>query len=118
MKPLLRRAMLDSDNYVVELEYLDSKGNRTRRTVSPIRFVGNYRFLGLCLCREEPRQFQLSRCTNVRLVPASEVIMPMPMVELPADAEATEHGPATQSLAPIASGTFPAGTNSMSECLV
>lgn len=79
MKNLLQRAMFDSENYVVEMVYSDSKGNRTRRNVSPIRFVGKDRFLGLCLCREEPRQFYLSRCEEVRLVPATDVIMPMPM---------------------------------------
>ena len=79
MKSTLRRAMLDSDNYVIEMDYADASGQRTHRVVSPIRFVGNHRFLGLCLCREEPRQFHLSRCENVRLLPASEVLMPMPM---------------------------------------
>jgi len=79
MNNLLQRAMFDSETYVLELVYSDSKGNRTRRIVSPIRFVGSDRFLGLCLCREEPRQFYLSRCEDLRLIPAAEVIMPMPM---------------------------------------
>ncbi|MCD0460798.1 WYL domain-containing protein [Roseiconus lacunae] len=79
MKEILRRAMIDSETFVVELEYADAKGNRTRRVVSPIRFVGNDRVLALCLCREEPRQFYLSRCSNLRLIPAAEVIMPVPM---------------------------------------
>jgi predicted DNA-binding transcriptional regulator YafY len=84
MKAILRRAMMDSDTFVVEMTYLDSKGNRTRRIVSPIRFVGRDRFLALCLCREEPRQFYLSRCDDVRLIPAAEVIMPMPLEPVPA----------------------------------
>ena len=79
MKTTLRRAMQDSDNYVIEMDYADADGNRTHRVVSPIRFVGGQRFLGLCLCREEPRQFQLSRCENIRLLPAAEVLMPVPM---------------------------------------
>lgn len=79
---LLRIAMLDSDTWVVEMEYADSKGKRTRRTISPIRFAAPNRILGLCLCREEPRQFHLSRCENFRLIPADEVIMPVAMVEL------------------------------------
>ncbi len=79
MKNTLRRAMQDSDNYVIEMDYCDASGQRTRRVVSPIRFVGNYRFLGLCLCREAPRQFQLSRCENIRLLPASDVLMPLPI---------------------------------------
>ena len=79
MKNTLRRAMQDSDNYVIEMDYCDASGQRTRRVVSPIRFVGNYRFLGLCLCREAPRQFQLSRCENIRLLPASDVLMTLPI---------------------------------------
>ena len=81
MKSTLRRAMQDSDRYVIEMTYVDSKGNRTRRVVSPIRFVGGVRFLGLCLCREEPRQFYLDRCEDVKLIPATAVLMPMPMQE-------------------------------------
>ena len=81
MNRILRRAMQDSDNYVIEMDYADAHGHRTHRLVSPIRFMGSYRFLGLCLCREQPRQFQLSRCKNIRLVPASEVLMPMPIQE-------------------------------------
>jgi predicted DNA-binding transcriptional regulator YafY len=81
MKSTLRRAMQDSDNYVIEMDYCDAKGKRTRRLVSPIRFVGAERFLGLCLCREAPRQFQLSRCENIQLKPASDVLMPVPLFE-------------------------------------
>ena len=79
MNRILRRAMQDSDHYVVELDYADAKGERTHRVISPIRFVGRDRVLGLCLCREAPRQFYLSRCENVRLKPAEEVLMPMPI---------------------------------------
>lgn len=79
MKETIRRAMLDADTFVIEMTYVDAKGNRTKRVVSPIRFVGGDRLLALCLCREEPRQFYLSRCEDVRLIPAAEVIMPMPM---------------------------------------
>lgn len=76
---VLRKAMQYSDNYVIEMDYSDAKGNQTHRVVSPIRFMGSRRFLGLCLCREQPRQFQLSRCKNLRLVPADQVLMPVPM---------------------------------------
>ncbi|MEL6109110.1 MAG: hypothetical protein AAFU85_24145 [Planctomycetota bacterium] len=82
MRQELRHAMLDSETFVVELIYRDSAGARTRRVVSPIRFVGENRFLGLCLCREEPRQFYLTRCESVRLIPSAEVMMPMPMETL------------------------------------
>jgi predicted DNA-binding transcriptional regulator YafY len=76
---MLRQAMQDADKYVIEMDYDDAKGNRTHRVVSPIRFMGSYRFLALCLCREQPRQFQLSRCKNIRLVKASDVLMPVAM---------------------------------------
>jgi predicted DNA-binding transcriptional regulator YafY len=87
MNQILRHAMFNSDKYVIEMDYDDAKGNRTRRVVSPIRFMGSYRFLGFCLCREEPRQFQLSRCKNIRLVPAEEVLMPMQIQNAFADGE-------------------------------
>lgn len=79
MKLTLRQAMQDSDRYVIEMTYSDASGNKTQRVVSPIRFIGSNRFLALCLCREEPRQFYLSRCENVRLISATDVFMPMPI---------------------------------------
>ncbi|MCG8648501.1 MAG: hypothetical protein MI861_01635 [Pirellulales bacterium] len=72
MNRTIRRAMRDSAHYLIEMDYCDAKGNHTHRFVCPIRFMGSYRFLGLCLSREQPRQFLLSRCKNVHLVPANE----------------------------------------------
>ncbi len=74
---ILRRAMQDSDRFVIELDYLDSKGQKTHRVVSPIRFLGRDRLLALCLCREEPRQFYLGRCENIRLCRAEQFVMPL-----------------------------------------
>lgn len=79
MKPVLQRAMHDPDRLVVELDYVDSKGVSTHRVVSPIRFLPGDRFLGFCLCREEPRQFHLARCSNVSLHRAENYLMPMAM---------------------------------------
>lgn len=79
MRQAIRRAMEDSDEFVIAMDYRDSKGVTTHRIVSPIRFLGSDRFLGLCLCREEPRQFYLERCSQLRLMPAAEVLMPIPM---------------------------------------
>lgn len=73
----LNRALHQCDRFVVELLYVDSKGKRTFRTVSPIRFCNATRFLALCLCREQPRQFHLKQCQALRLIPAAEVIMPV-----------------------------------------
>ena len=89
-KLTLRRAMRDSDDWAVQMDYVDAKGRVSRRTVSPIRFVGDDRFLALCLCREAPRQFQLARCQNVRLVPAAEVLMPMPIADGPTETVSPE----------------------------
>lgn len=82
MRALIRRAMDDYDALVIEMEYEDSRGNRTRRIVSPIRFLGGQRFLALCLCSEEPRQFYLNRCKNVRLRGAHHFVMPVPVETL------------------------------------
>ncbi len=76
---LLRRAMHNPDDFAIELDYSDSKGNQTHRTVSPIRFVGKDHFLALCLVREEPRRFSLSRCENLKLVHSADILMPSAM---------------------------------------
>jgi predicted DNA-binding transcriptional regulator YafY len=80
MRGQIRRAMQDHDELVVEFCYRDFKGVETRRVVSPIRFVGGNRFLGLCLSREAPRQFYLERCRDLSLQPASNYVMPVPML--------------------------------------
>ena len=60
-------------------QHANSKGAITHRVVSPIRFLGKDRFLALCLSREEPRQFYLDRCQNVRLARAADFVMPVAM---------------------------------------
>lgn len=80
MKNELQKAMQATDDLVVQLDYKDSKGEKTRRVVSPIRFLPNGRFLGLCLCRCAPRQFHLDRCENVQLRKANDYVMPVPMI--------------------------------------
>jgi predicted DNA-binding transcriptional regulator YafY len=79
MRQLIQRAMRQSDDLVIEFDYIDTKGVTTHRVVSPIRFLGSNRFLSLCLCREEPRQFHLERCKNVKLGLAVNVLMPVAM---------------------------------------
>lgn len=79
MKATLQRAMHDSDRFVVELDYCDSKGETTHRVISPIRYLPGDRLLALCLCRQEPRQFHLSRCSNVQLRRAEQFVMPLAM---------------------------------------
>ena len=77
MRQLIYRAMHQSDDLVVTFDYCDAKGAVTHRVVSPIRFLGKDRFLALCLSREEPRQFCLDRCQNVRLARAADFVMPV-----------------------------------------
>jgi predicted DNA-binding transcriptional regulator YafY len=77
MRHLIYRAMHQPDDRVVEFDYTDAKGVQTHRVVSPIRFLGRDRFLALCLSREEPRQFYLDRCQNVRLAMAADFLMPV-----------------------------------------
>ncbi len=79
MDQLIYRAMHQPDDLVIEFDYTDAKGVQTHRVVSPIRFLGSERFLALCLSREEPRQFYLERCQNVRLEPAANYLMPVQM---------------------------------------
>ena len=62
--------MHDYDQWVIRFSYCSSKGEKTTRVVSPIRFVGEDRFLALCLSREEPRQFNIGRCRSIELCPA------------------------------------------------
>ena len=79
MDQLIYRAMHQPDDLVIEFDYTAAKGVQTHRVVSPIRFLGSERFLALCLSREEPRQFYLERCQNVRLEPAANYLMPVQM---------------------------------------
>ncbi len=79
MRAKIFQAMQDSDRYVVEFSYTDSQEQQTRRIVSPIRFMPNGRFLGLCLSREEPRQFYLNRCQDLQIKPAEQFLMPVPL---------------------------------------
>ena len=79
MRQLIYRAMHQSDDLVVTFDYCDAHGVTTHRVVSPIRFLGQHRFLALCLSREEPRQFDLDRCQDVRLARAVDFLMPVAM---------------------------------------
>jgi predicted DNA-binding transcriptional regulator YafY len=83
LRTLVRRAMQQSDELVLVFDYIDAKGWGTRRVASPIRFLGSDRFLALCLSREEPRHFAMGRCRNPRLEPASDFLMPVPLVATP-----------------------------------
>ncbi|MCA9134853.1 MAG: hypothetical protein KDA45_16910 [Planctomycetales bacterium] len=81
MQKMLLRAMQAPDDLVLQMEYTDARGARTVRIVSPIRYLSSNRFLGLCLCRCEPRQFHLERCSNFQLKPAADYVMPVSMAQ-------------------------------------
>lgn len=82
MRNLIQRALRQADDLVLVFDYRDSKGIVTRRVVSPVRFLAGERFLALCLSREEPRQFYLNRCENMRIDWAINFVMPVPMVQI------------------------------------
>jgi len=84
MRSLIQRALRQADDLVLVFDYRDSKGALTRRVVSPVRMLAGERLLALCLSREEPRQFYLNRCENMRLDWAANFVMPVPIVEVQA----------------------------------
>ncbi len=86
---LLRIAMQHQDDLVISLVYVDSKGHKTKRIVSPIRFLSSDRFLGLCLCRCEPRQFHLSRCSELEIKRSSDYVMPVECLSVASSAPAS-----------------------------
>jgi len=80
---MIALAMREQDTFAVSITYTDASGVRTRRVVSPIRFEqGTDRFKALCLAREDVRTFTLSKCSDVRLVHACDVVMPVEIERL------------------------------------
>lgn len=65
------------DDHVIRMQYTDKAGVVTERTVSPIRFIGQTAMMALCLSREEPRRFELDKCSQIELVDANDVLMPV-----------------------------------------
>ena len=74
-------AARDPDNLAIRLVYTDRDGNRTRRCISPIE-VGAEKIKALCLCREQVRWFKVECCSEIELVDASELLMPVEIEEL------------------------------------
>ncbi|MCU0716816.1 MAG: hypothetical protein MUD03_11885 [Pirellula sp.] len=75
----INRAMQNPDGLVIQLRYIDKAGVVTERVVSPIRWLGGHSLLALCLCRETPRRFELARCSDIWLLRAEDVLMPVPI---------------------------------------
>lgn len=80
----LRRAKASPDRWAIRMTYTDDDGRRTVRHVSPIRLRGfgaTATMTALCLSREEPRTFRLGHCRDITLVPAHDLLMPVPIEE-------------------------------------
>jgi predicted DNA-binding transcriptional regulator YafY len=88
MKSLLKIAKRAQDDFVAVIEYVDRRGDWSTRKVSPIRFLGQREtaMLATCLGNERPQRFELSRVMSVKLMPASEVLMPEPIEREKGDA--------------------------------
>lgn len=78
-KVLVHRAMQDPDQWVIQMRYVDKQGVVTERIVSPIRWIKNEAMLALCLCKETPRRFDISHCSSIKILPAEDVLMPVPI---------------------------------------
>ena len=78
----INKAMMAPDSWVIAMDYVDRYSTPTHRIVSPIRWVGANSFLGLCLTRESPRTFYLSRCKNIRLKSANDIVAPITESEM------------------------------------
>lgn len=75
---ILTKAMAAPETFAIRMVYVDGKGNRTRRVVSPTQLdQGAGKFVALCLCRQEPRSFKLDNVETMEIIPASEVLAPV-----------------------------------------
>ena len=81
-KQFILKALRDPDNWVIRLRYKASAGVTTIRTVSPYRIYDDS-ILVLCLAREECRLLKLDRCSDIELVPAADVLMPVAIEVVP-----------------------------------
>ena len=80
---ILTKAMAAPETFAIRMVYVDGKGNKTRRVVSPTQLdQGTGKFVALCLCRQEPRSFKLDNVEGMELIPASEVFAPVEIEEL------------------------------------
>lgn len=73
----INKAMLAPDDFVLEINYTDQREIVTKRTISPIKYLSDKSILALCLGRETPRRFDLSRISGMKLIDARTVLMPV-----------------------------------------
>jgi len=74
---IINTAMRDSDQWAVRFIYQDRDGFRTIRHVSPTSWKNNECFRGLCLSRQDYRLFKLKQLSNLELVLAIDLVMPI-----------------------------------------
>lgn len=80
---ILTKAMAAPESFAIRMVYVDGKGKRTRRVVSPTAIEQDKgKFIALCLCRQEPRSFKLDNVESMEILPASEVFAPVEIEEL------------------------------------
>lgn len=79
---LIYRAMQNADTLAIELDYIDAKGQRSRRRCSPVRRTGRDSMLMMCLTAGQPRQMKVSGISSVRLIKASDVLIPEPKISI------------------------------------
>lgn len=83
------RAQLNPDEWIVRVLYTDEAGRRTIRYISPTRMLERKGYLrALCLAREEVRTFALDRISDVALIAAHKIQMPVPVLVVPDTASA------------------------------
>ncbi len=78
-KRQIQKAIQSPDDYAIHFIYV-TDDKVSIRAVSPYRWNGNS-FFGLCLSKENHRQFRLDRIHKLRLVKSSEVVMPFQITE-------------------------------------
>lgn len=83
---MVQKAMVAPDDFVLRMVYRDRSGTVTERMVSPIRFLDSRSMLALCLCRENPRRFELERCSSIEVVDANDVLMPVEIKQIEVNA--------------------------------
>lgn len=82
LRGMLSVAMRHPEQKVVRIVYLSGEGNRTERTISPIRFEkGGKLLVATCCGRGEVRQFVLNRIAWAEMREASDVLMPEGVTE-------------------------------------
>ena len=73
---------MDHDRYAAQIQYTDTKGRSTVRTVSPIRYSTPETLLAICLGREEPRAFKVQNITRAKLVDANDILAPIEVKDI------------------------------------